>query len=177
MHLPNGLGSREVYLLDANVLINAKNTWYSFELVPGFWNWVMREAEQGRLFSIIQVRTELRRVDDQLSRWTRELPDSFWLRDNTPGVTQALGELAKWASDPSRQYRATAIQTFLGSADYYLAAQGKATGHTVVTNETSAPRRGTSIKLPDACNAVSVQVITALDWIRKEATRFEGFGS
>lgn len=165
-----------MYLLDANVLINAKNTWYPFELVPGFWTWVMHEVEQDRLFSIVQVRQELRKQNDQLSRWSRELPESFWLRDNTPGVASALAELAAWAS-ASGQYRATAIQTFFASADYYLAAQGKATGYVIVTNETSAPRRATSIKLPDACAAVSVPVITALDWIRKEAVRFDGFGS
>jgi predicted nucleic acid-binding protein len=123
------------------------------------------------LFSIIQVRQELRRGNDQLSRWVRELPDSFWVRDNTPAVASALAELAIWA-DSSGRYKATAVQVFLGAADYYLAAQGKATGYTVVTNETRAPRSTSSIKLPDACDAISVPVITPFEWMRREATRF-----
>lgn len=162
-----------MYLIDANVLINAKNTYYPFSLVPGFWSWVEQQAVEGRLYSIVQVRTELNKGDDQLKNWIRLLPPSFWLKD-TPASAVALSELASWAS--SRNYSPTAIQTFFQSADYRLAAQAKATGYTVVTNETSEPKRTREIKLPDACDGISAQAVNPFVWMQREATRFEGFG-
>lgn len=162
-----------MYLLDANVLINAKNTYYPFDLVPGFWSWVEQQARDGRLYSIIQVKAELSRQDDQLARWIRTLPPGFWLKD-TPASAIALGELAPWAQ--SGHYSPTAVQTFFQSADYRLAAQAKATGYTVVTNETAEPRRTREIKLPDACVAIAAHVTNPFAWMHKEATRFEGFG-
>ena len=29
-----------MYLLDTNVFIEAKNRYYSFDLAPGFWEWL-----------------------------------------------------------------------------------------------------------------------------------------
>lgn len=29
-----------MYLLDANVFIEAKNRYYGFDLAPGFWDWL-----------------------------------------------------------------------------------------------------------------------------------------
>lgn len=173
MRLPSTWECREVYLVDANVLINAKNTYYPFELVPGFWSWVEQQARDGQLFSIIQVRAELTRGDDQLARWVRILPTGFWLK-GTPASAVALGELATWAQ--SGHYSSTAVQTFFQSADYHLAAQAKATSYTAVTNETPEPRRKSEIKLPDACVAISAQVVNPFTWMQREATRFEGFG-
>lgn len=158
-------------MLDANVLINAKNTYYPFDLVPGFWNWLKQEAEENRVYSIVRVRDELRKGNDQLARWARELPESFWLRDNTPATASALADLSGWANTPGR-YSAIAVQTFYGSADYLLAAQAKANGFTVVTHETRAPKKTNRIRLPDACDALGVSVMTPFDWLRREASRF-----
>lgn len=30
------------YLIDANVLIEAKNRYYAFDIAPGFWKWLDR---------------------------------------------------------------------------------------------------------------------------------------
>lgn len=163
----------ELYLIDANVFINAKNTYYPFSLVPGFWSWVEQQAREGRLYSIVQLKAELNKGDDQLKNWIRLLPPGFWLKD-TPASAAALGELTIWAN--SGRYTPTAIQTFYQSADYRLAAQAKATGYTVVTNEAAAPRRTREIKLPDACVGISAQAVNPFVWMQREATRFEGFG-
>lgn len=162
-----------MYLIDANVLINAKNTYYPFGLVPGFWSWVEQQAHEGRLYSIVQVKAELNKGDDQLAKWIRFLPSGFWLKD-TSASAAALGDLAMWAGSGS--FRPTAIQTFFESADYRLVAQAKATGYTVVTNEVSEPRRTKEIKLPDACVGISAQVVNPFVWMQNEATRFAGFG-
>ena len=39
-------------LLDANVFIQAKNSYYSFDLVPALWTWLHHQATLGALASI-----------------------------------------------------------------------------------------------------------------------------
>ncbi|MCQ3804422.1 MAG: DUF4411 family protein [bacterium] len=34
-------------LLDANVFIQAKHSYYSFDLVPAFWSWLQSQADVG----------------------------------------------------------------------------------------------------------------------------------
>ena len=38
------------YLVDANVLIEAKNRYYAFDIAPGFWKWLDQAHAQGGLF-------------------------------------------------------------------------------------------------------------------------------
>ena len=50
---------RKLYLVDSDVFITAKNSYYSFEICPGFWRCLLRHHEQERVFSIDRVRGEL----------------------------------------------------------------------------------------------------------------------
>jgi len=47
------------YLLDSNVFIEAKNKYYQFSLCPGFWDWLIRENANGKIFSHDGVLNEL----------------------------------------------------------------------------------------------------------------------
>lgn len=44
-----------MYLLDTNVLIEAKNRYYAFDLAPGFWAWIGEAHRQGVTCSIKHV--------------------------------------------------------------------------------------------------------------------------
>src|SRR6516162_5390261 len=57
------------YLLDSNVFIEAKNKYYQFSLCPGFWDWLIRENANGKIFSHDSVLSELARFGDDLSQW------------------------------------------------------------------------------------------------------------
>ena len=41
--------SETLYLLDANVLIDAQRDYYPFEMVPEFWDWLVHMARQGTI--------------------------------------------------------------------------------------------------------------------------------
>lgn len=47
------------YLVDADVLIQAKNRHYSFDVCPGFWDWLDSAHTYQRVFSVARVRDEL----------------------------------------------------------------------------------------------------------------------
>lgn len=40
------------YLIDANVLIQAKNLHYGFDFCPAFWDWLVEQNRTGRIASI-----------------------------------------------------------------------------------------------------------------------------
>lgn len=54
-----------IYLLDANVFIEAKNRYYAFDLFPAFWNWMDTVVAQN-VRTITLVRDELMVKDDPL---------------------------------------------------------------------------------------------------------------
>ena len=43
------------YLVDANVLIEAKNRYYAFDIAPGFWKWLDQAHAQGTVFSRVKI--------------------------------------------------------------------------------------------------------------------------
>jgi Domain of unknown function (DUF4411) len=52
----------EVYVLDTNVFIQAKRTFYPFEVCPGYWKAMSWHRKSGRVMSIDRVRDEIERV-------------------------------------------------------------------------------------------------------------------
>lgn len=155
-----------MYLFDANIFIEAKNTYYSFELVPGFWEWVRAEHHAGRIASISAVRDELLKQDDELSAWAKTLPRTFWLEESRVTI-DALQRVAEWAVSDERDFTPAARAQFLSVADYRLVAAGLAYDQTVVTREQPASASRRSIKLPDACDAHGVKWLSPFDAFRR----------
>lgn len=140
-------------LLDADTLIQAKNTYYAFDLAPGFWDWLERGLASGQLGSVEAVGVELKRGNDELAAWAVQHPSFFVAPGNT--VPGSIAQLAAWAHGHD-QYTNSARQEFLaGKGDLYLVAQAHAEGHTVVTSEQSRPSKK-RVMIPDACAAVGV---------------------
>lgn len=50
-----------VYVLDANVFIQAARRYYAFDLAPAFWRALVDHASEGRVQSIDRVLRELER--------------------------------------------------------------------------------------------------------------------
>jgi hypothetical protein len=157
-----------VYLIDANVLIEAKNRYYAFDIAPGFWDWIIGCHGAGRVFTIQKVYDEVVGTGDRLSTWVKTLPDSFRIQSDS-GDQPHLATLAQWAN--ARQYTQAAITDFLASADYFLIAQAARLGYTVVTHETPAPTSQKRVKIPDACGAVGVSSVSPFEVMRSEGAR------
>lgn len=153
------------YLLDADVLIQAKNGAYGFDIVPGFWRWIEAAHVDGKVFVVQKVAG-----DDELAGWMSNQPPSFKIATDS-GDAGSLAALSAWAV-ASTSYRQAAIATFLAAGDYYLIAQAHARGYTVVTHEVPAPQSKTRIKIPDACNALNVPWMSLFEMLRAEGARF-----
>jgi hypothetical protein len=160
-----------MYLIDANVFIDAKNRYYPFDVVPGFWDWLLFAHGQRKLCTVQAVYDELVNAGDELSSWISSGPQSFTLP--TSGIPrQSLEAVSLWASQ-SLQYTQAAIADFLSIADYFLVAQAHAIGATVVTNEIVGTGSKKRIKVPDACDAVNVSWMNPFKMLRAEGAEFK----
>lgn len=63
-----------LYLLDANILITAANTYYPISRVPEFWSWLQNQAVAGLVKIPIEMHEEVlegRKEDDELLDWVK----------------------------------------------------------------------------------------------------------
>lgn len=157
-----------MYLLDSNVMIEAKNRYYGFEICPGFWRWIEQVHDDSKIFSIHAVRDEILAGEDDLTDWAKSLPTSFFINRGADTVPH-LSELARWTGS-STHYTPAAKAEFLSAADYYLVAQAKEHGFVVVTHEiaSNAKKR---VKIPEAAAALGVRTMSPFDVMRVEGAR------
>jgi Domain of unknown function (DUF4411) len=157
------------YLLDSDVLIQAKNRHYPFDVCPGFWDWLDTAHADGRVGSVARVYDEISGAGDQLAEWAKNR-DSFWF-DPDDSVLQSMRDVAAWVTSTNPPYTAAAIAEFLGAADYYLVSHARAHGFTVVTAEVTADTVK-KVKIPNACLALNVSYTDVFTMLRVEGARF-----
>ena len=142
-----------MYLIDSDVLITAKNSYYAFDLCPGFWKSLLDKHRSGQVHSLDRNRMELQqgRDDDDLVKWVKgAVPTEFFLRTQQAEVVAAYTEVMLWAQRNS-QYFDNAKAKFATGADGWLVAYALIHSSVVVTLEESRPESRNQIKLPDVC--------------------------
>ena len=61
-----------LYLLDANVLITAQQTYYARDQIPEFWDWLLDQAQNNHVklpYEILHEITAGQKDDDPLLEW------------------------------------------------------------------------------------------------------------
>lgn len=159
-----------MYLLDANVLIEAKNRYYAFDIAPGFWAWLDQAHQKSLACSIEAVRDELLDGNDELAGWARANTPFFRAIDQ--GTTRHFGALTSWAT--SRDFTQAARASFTGNtADYLLVAYAREHQHTVVTHERSQPKARARVLIPDACLAMGVSTTDTFQMLRQTGAHLD----
>ena len=157
-------------LLDANVFITAKNTYYGLDLVPAFWSWLEDQARAGRLASTDLVYDELKDGRDDLADWVREREDLiFHIKSDPPAVAAHVNSIATWAR--SQDYQNHAIAEFLSRADPFLIGAAAYLGCAVVTQEVPSNSRR-KLKIPNVCRFLDVPCENTFDMMRQLGARF-----
>ncbi len=149
------------------MFIQAKNLHYSFDFCPAFRDWLDAANAKHTAFSVEKVHDELLAGDDQLSVWARDRGTAFFLLPDS-AILPSLAALSGWASGAS--YDPAAVNTFLQVADYYLIAYAHAHELIVVSHEVASDSRK-KIKIPNACIAVGVKVMSPYEMLRTEKAR------
>lgn len=142
-----------MYLIDTDVLITAKNSYYAFDLCPGFWESLLSQHVAGQVHSLDRNRMEIfqGRDDDALVKWVKkQVPKSFFLSCSDSIVNDAYKDIMHWVQRHA-QYDDQAKAQFATGADGWLVAYAQVNGNVVVTLEQSRPESRNQIKLPDVC--------------------------
>lgn len=157
-----------VFIIDADVLIAEKNSYYAFAICPGFWDSILRFHKAGRVFSISRVRHELvaGRKDEDLRLWVEnQLPSDFFLDVDTENVMARYTEIMLWSQRHDR-YQDASKAKFATGADGWLAAYAATHKVVVVTNEQPAPDGTREIKLPDVCATFNASICNTFQMLR-----------
>lgn len=162
-----------MYLVDANVLIEAHRTYYAPDLAPVFWEWMAEQAEKGTIASVSQVRQELEDGDRQdfLRSWSRSLPADFW-REPLVEAAPSYQTIFDWINEAARPYIPAAVSGFFEVADSSLVAQAHARGHEIVTFEKPSPQARKRVLIPDVCDALGVSYCDGFTMYRQLGLRF-----
>lgn len=159
-----------MFLVDSNVLIEAKNRYYAFDIAPGFWAWLDYAHTNRIACSVDPVRVELLEGDDELSTWARGHADFF--RPIDADAASHFAPLTSWAQ--SKQYTAAALTEFLtNAADFFLVAYAAAHSHTLVTHEQPRPEARRRVLIPDACQAMGVKYVNTFTMLRSTRARLD----
>jgi hypothetical protein len=156
------------YLVDSDILIQAKNAHYGFDICPGFWSWIEQANQASSVFSVEKVSDELSAGTDDLSVWAQARPPGFFLPVD-PAVLVAMSQVSTWVM--AQNYQQAAINEFFAAADYYLISAALAHSYTVITSEVPAATVK-KIKIPNVCIGLNVAYANVFHMLRTEGASF-----
>ncbi|HJS55333.1 MAG TPA: DUF4411 family protein, partial [Chitinophagaceae bacterium] len=148
---------------------------YPLDVAHSFWNKVSQLAHEQKIISIDKVKKEIYDHEDALRQWCIDnLPADFF--KDTTTVLAEYGRVAAWVGLRSNHYLPNALAEFLHAdeADAHIIAYTLAdTGNRIiVTQETSEPNRRNKVKIPEPCNALSVQYCNTIEMFRRLGETF-----
>ncbi len=165
--------SDRVFLLDANVFIEAKRRYYAFDLCPGFWECLIwHHNGTSRVVSIDRVKDELERGGDDLKAWvTSDMPLTCFARTDVRPAVEQYALIMSWVQNHN-QFFPEAKAEFAASADGWLIAYAKVNSIVLVTHEVLAPDARRKVPMPNVCEAFSVAYIDTFDMLRELEASF-----
>lgn len=159
-----------VYVLDANVFIEAARRYYAFDLGTRFWDILSRHAENGAIESIDRVKDELD-SEDELAKWANGAFRKAFCSTDDESVIVSYREVMSWVQR-HRQFSDAAKADFATVADGWLIAYAVAKGRVVVTHEVLAPDAKRKVPIPNVCHQFQVRWVDTFTMLRELGARF-----
>lgn len=154
-----------LYLLDANVLIDADRDYYPIDRVPEFWEWLQHHSQAGNVKMCIEVFEEVTDGNGQLPDWLKrdDVKDALLLDEESDQAVVSRVVNDGYARD------LTDIEIITVGRDPFLIAHAiaNADDRCVVTTEPSAPsKRRQNRRVPDVCRQFGVQSCNGFAFFR-----------
>jgi hypothetical protein len=159
---------KEKYCLDANVLINAWNKYYSPKFCPDYWIILNQLGEQDRIFLPQLVFEEIARTEDDLSKWLKA--SKVPVRSITEPVTKCLKAI--YAANP---LHVTLVDNTKqrSLADPWVIAHAIHESACVVTKEERVTAANSArIKIPNVCDNMKVRWINDFQLVEELGIHF-----
>ncbi|HAU5564989.1 TPA: DUF4411 family protein [Serratia fonticola] len=157
-----------MYLIDANVFIEAKNRYYNMSFCPAFWDWLIRECAGNQIFSIQSIHSELTNGNDELATWA-VANRHFFLSVSDQVTQQNLVSVATYVAEQQAAVpmSAGAMTEFMRGADTWLIAKAMTMGATVVTHERLDPQCRRKFLIPNVCQNFNVNFIDTFSLLQE----------
>lgn len=143
-----------LYLLDANVLIDANRDYYPLGRVPEFWDWLVDCSTKGQVKLPLEMYEEiLAGNEDDLTSWLRKNRDSLLLEEDVnEGLVARVTDHGYAPDMTDEEVERIGRDPFLIA--YALANPSQ---RTVVTTEVSKPKKQRANRhMPDVCDDLGV---------------------
>jgi Domain of unknown function (DUF4411) len=155
-----------LYLLDANVLIDAARDYYPLGMVPEFWDWLGYQGLSGLVKVPIEIYEEVCDGHDPLAEWmrTEQVKAELRLTEESDQSVVSRVVVTGYGSD------LTDDEILRIGRDPFLVAHclGDLAGRCVVTTETSRPSRQRANRhLPDVCSGFGVNNCNTFELTRR----------
>ncbi|WP_312917771.1 DUF4411 family protein [Stenotrophomonas sp.] len=153
-----------IYLVDANVVMQAANTYFRHSWVPEFWSWLKHHGSLGNIKMPLEIFQEIKdgssdASKDELFAWAREKQN----KDAILLVDSVEGALVRIVLERGYSLTLNEVQLQMIGQDPFLVAHAlkDPSNRCVVTHEVSRPSTAPhNRKLPDACRSVGVSFCT-----------------
>lgn len=160
--------SEITYCLDANVLIQAWQKYYSPRLCPDYWTMLNALGSEGRVFIPSHVAEEIQRTEDDLRSWLTASEVAVHPVDGE--ITQAVSRI--FGANPLHQHLVDNIRG-RSLADPWVIAHAMVRNATVVTKEERVLQPNTTrIRIPNVCENMGVSYTNDFGMLEALGVRF-----
>ncbi|HEY5590345.1 MAG TPA: DUF4411 family protein [Paludibacter sp.] len=156
------------YCLDANVLIQAWQKYYSPNICPDYWNVLINLGNQGLIFIPEMVYEEIIRTEDDLSKWLKQ--SKIPIHKITEPVTHCLQKIYAQNTIHKNLVDNTKSRSL---ADPWVISHAMNENATVVTKEEKVTAlNSTRIKIPNVCDNMGVRWINDFEFVHELGIKF-----
>lgn len=155
-----------LFLLDANVLIDAARDYYPLEMVPEFWEWLEHHGSIGNLKIPLEIYEEVCDGNDSLAAWLKDLSVKPAILLAEEVRLDAVEHTVSNGYGPNL----TDAEIITMGRDPFLVAYALADpiGRCVVTTEASRPSRQRANRhVPDVCNGFGLSCCNTFEMTRR----------
>jgi predicted nuclease of predicted toxin-antitoxin system len=157
-----------IYCIDANILIQAWQKYYSPEICPSYWEVLNDLGKKGIIFIPELVYEEIEKGEDNLFKWLKN--SAIPIKKIDGEVTNCLKEI--YASNPNHKYLVSS-NGIHSKADPWVIAHAIKENAIVVTKETKDFfKKQTKIKIPHVCDNMSINWIDDFEFIKRMNIKF-----
>lgn len=154
-----------LYLLDANVLIDANRDYYPLNRVPEFWEWLIDAGENGNVKIPLEVYEEISEGNDQLANWVKQerIKTALLLQE------EVNVSLVSYVTDHGYASDLTDDEVIKVGRDPFLIAYTLTDrdNRCLVTTEVSKPSRQRANRhLPNVCGDLGARCCNTFEFVR-----------
>lgn len=163
-----------IYCLDANVLIQAWQKYYSPELCPDYWNILNKLGKDGKIFIPEEVKNEIvvtdnkEKSEDDLSKWLKR--SSIPVHKPTESVIRSWQTILN--ANPLHKLLVDNVRG-RSLADPWVVSHALSINATVVTKENLETAMNTKrIKIPNVCENMNIRWIDDFTFVKEIGLKF-----